>query len=323
MTRNHYTGEKDMGKGPPDGYNNMPRLAVGAALRSGELINPGTRELVVYCAIHKPTPSTAKAWKHGWWAADDFVWAFYDTALFTKTAVPEALGYNGSRENHRHVGMCRDVETAHRDGTLQASAMWCGCERCTAFDFRNCLMKHELGVMKTVHSKLAPNQVLPTTRTMALEEFARSIAAGQVAAVHADRRDWGIEGPYWLAQMLGLACQTTQDQMMEGSMVKAGTWLVPAKWYKCRQFSHRGYVLLSAAFNLNVNALVRLPEPVQFEPAGTRARQPAAVAEPTRRNAPRGARARAPAPAPTPAREKMFFLGEPKHNEILQSLACV
>ena len=48
--------------------------------------------------------------------------AYYDTALFTKKAVPEAEGYSGSMENHCHVGLCKDTETAERDGPLQVTA---------------------------------------------------------------------------------------------------------------------------------------------------------------------------------------------------------
>ena len=51
-----------------------------------------------------------------------YIWAYYDTALFTKKAVPEAEGYSGSMENHCHVGLCKDTETAERDGPLQVTA---------------------------------------------------------------------------------------------------------------------------------------------------------------------------------------------------------
>ena len=92
---------------------------MAAGLKNGELLNPGTRDLVTFLAQRCRTPSVAKEKKHGWWAAEGYIWAYYDTALFTKKAVPEAEGYSGSMENHCHIGMCKDKETAERNGPLQ------------------------------------------------------------------------------------------------------------------------------------------------------------------------------------------------------------
>ena len=64
-------------------------------------VDPGTREMVTYLAKRCATPSKAKASKHGWWGAEGYIWAYYDTALFTKKAVPEAEGYAGSKEMHQ------------------------------------------------------------------------------------------------------------------------------------------------------------------------------------------------------------------------------
>ena len=75
-------------------------------------------------------------------------------------------------------------------------------------------MKGEFGVMKRVHCKLAKNQQVSETRSVGLETFAGSLDKGQVRAVHASRAEWGIEGPYWLAQMQGKAYQTTEDQVI-------------------------------------------------------------------------------------------------------------
>ena len=62
-------------------------------------------------------------------------------------------------------------------------------------------MKSEFGLLKTVYCKLAKNQNLSETRSMALEEFALSLDAGQTRAVHASKAEWGREGPYWLANV--------------------------------------------------------------------------------------------------------------------------
>jgi hypothetical protein len=122
VARSHFTHEAQDGKGPSDGYNNVPRHGVAAGLLNGELLNPGTHDLIRFLARQCATPSVAKDKKHGWWGAEGYIWAYYDTALFTKKAVPEAEGYSGSMENHCHVGLCTDPETAERYGPLQVTA---------------------------------------------------------------------------------------------------------------------------------------------------------------------------------------------------------
>ena len=79
VTRSHFTHEASDGKGPSDGYNNVPRHAVAAGLRANELLDPGTRELVTYLAKRCPSPSVAKALKQGWWAAEGYIWAYSTT----------------------------------------------------------------------------------------------------------------------------------------------------------------------------------------------------------------------------------------------------
>ena len=177
--------------------------------------------------------------KHGWWAAEGYIWAYYDTALFTKKAVPVAEEYSGSMENHCHIGQCLDRETAERDGPLLARGIWCGCQPCVNYDFGNCLMRSEFGPYKQVFVKLAKDQQLSQTRSMALEEFAESLDKGQVRAVHASRTEWKIEGPYWLVLILGKAHQTHEDQVLAGQEIPKGYWLVKAQWYKLVQTSQR------------------------------------------------------------------------------------
>ena len=273
-------------------------------------------------------------------------------------------------ENHQHVGMCMDKETAERDGPLLARTIFCGCERCVNFDFSNCLMKSEFGTMKRVFCKvrahasrtrhtrkrmhihhhvlraqLARNQHVAETRSIALEEFALLLDKDQTHAVHASRTEWHIEGPYWLAKLLGKAYQTQEDQVrpspeihqgpwhmlsclwqvIAGQQVPKGYWLVKARFYKLVQTSQRAYVLLKEEIELNVNALVRLPEPVTFDEVKAR-KKPVQPAQPARQQPTRAAAAPPappPAPPPGPKKEKPNFLGEPKHNEILASLAQV
>jgi hypothetical protein len=78
------------GKAGYDSLGYMPKLAVSEAIESSALLNPGTRDLVIYLAKHKPSPSVAKADKSGWEAPGRYMYAFYDTSKFTRFAVPDA-----------------------------------------------------------------------------------------------------------------------------------------------------------------------------------------------------------------------------------------
>ena len=106
---------------------------------------------------------------------------------------------------------------------------------------------------------------------------------------------------------------------------RKGYWLVKAQWYKLVQTSQRAYVLLPEIIQLNVNAMVRLPEPITFEPVKSRKQPKAkAPAEPTRGSDRLRTQAPPPPPPPPkPQREKHNYLVEPTNNVILSSLAQV
>jgi hypothetical protein len=55
------------GKNICDGYSNVPTSSIRLAIQREELINPGTRELVLCLATKKQAPSTLKGLKAGWW----------------------------------------------------------------------------------------------------------------------------------------------------------------------------------------------------------------------------------------------------------------
>ena len=138
------------------------------------------------------------------------------------------------------------------------------------------------GGFKHVYCKLAKNQHISETRSMALEEFALTLDAGQTHAVHSSKTEWYIEGPYWLAKILGKAYQTEEDMVLNGQEIPKGYWLVPAQWYKLVQTSQRAYVVLAGKIQLNVNSMVRLPEPIEFEKVKERKKSQAPAAVPTR-----------------------------------------
>ena len=84
-------------------------------------------------------------------------------------------------------------------------------------------------------------------------------------------------------------------------------------------------MLQKEKIKLNVNAMVRLPEPIEFEQVKTR-KALAPQATPIKSSPRLQAKTSMQPPPPKPKqpeREKPHFLGEPAHNEILVSLAHV
>jgi len=145
------------GKGGADGASNLPRMVVHNALINEELLDPTTRELVVFLAQHKHGPSVAGPSKQGWWAADEYVWVYYDTRLFTASRVPEAEGFDGSSQMHAIHGRCVAPEAAKNDGPLNARGLFCSCDPCEQFDFSPgaCKMHAEFGPYKMEYAKRA------------------------------------------------------------------------------------------------------------------------------------------------------------------------
>ena len=101
----------------------MPKHALEHAIESGALIDPGTRELVLYMAEHKQEPSIPKARKNGWEAVDGYFWGYIDTVRFTKAAVPAADSWKGSKSFHEYAGRCTDQRRAESDGPLQVLSL--------------------------------------------------------------------------------------------------------------------------------------------------------------------------------------------------------
>ena len=81
IVRVHVKKVESHGKaGATDGEGNVPTFALKAAIESGALLHPGTRELVLFLADHRRAPSVAKEAKDGWQAATKYFWGYIDTA---------------------------------------------------------------------------------------------------------------------------------------------------------------------------------------------------------------------------------------------------
>ena len=138
--------------GATDGNGNVPTFAIKAAIESGKLVNPGTRDLVLFLADHlRNGPSVAKLHKDGWQAATKYFVGYFDTAKFTKRAVPEceAKGWHCT-DQHVYVGMCADAQKAERDGPLRTGRMFCACPPCTLLDYDSCERTKQVGRMRPV-----------------------------------------------------------------------------------------------------------------------------------------------------------------------------
>ena len=74
------------GKNVCDSLSNMPARTLARAIERGDTLLPGTREKVLYLALHCATPATAKMWKDGWWTVGRIFWGYYEHRQFTACA---------------------------------------------------------------------------------------------------------------------------------------------------------------------------------------------------------------------------------------------
>ena len=151
-------------------------------------------------------------------------------------------------------------------------------------------MKVEFGLLELKYVKRKVEAIPRQSRGMLLREFAATLHAGQVVAVHAAHADVRLEGSYWLASLCSDAYEALADDLHSTDQVQAGWWVVKAQWYKLEQVSHRGYRLLPDEFPLVVQHIIRIP--VEFD-----------------------------ASRHLSTRSSLSFLNEQKHNAILSSVA--
>ena len=81
------------------------------------------------------------------------------------------------------------------------------------------------------------------TRTQALDEFAATLATGQVHALAATRAERHLEGNVWLCVLLGAAYLAPADMVHSTDGIEAGWWVVKAKYFRVVQRSPRRYQL--------------------------------------------------------------------------------
>ena len=248
------------GKGPCDAQSLVLKFTIKEAITTGKMLDPGTRELVLFMAEHKQAPSIAKANKAGWEAPQDYYYGFFDTAKFTKRAVPDATGFKGCRGHHVFHGACQDLELAERNGPLQVCKMFCACNACLVGQFDACIMMAEMGrmVRQPKGALRMKGAALSHSMMLSLEAFADALDAGWLVAVDADKAEHDLEGVYWLARLSGPAFVVPEDMVHSGQQYCEGWLVAPGQWYKLKQRSERGYELLEPKVWIVVNHMIRL-----------------------------------------------------------------
>ena len=222
------------GKNVCDALSNLIQAALRGAVSNGDLVDGGTRELVLWLAQHKPHPSVSKLKKDGWWAIDDIFYGYFDPARFTKVVVPDAKGFVGSADKHRFVGLCADAGKAQRDGPVEVSTSFCGCARCTVFDFSACLMRGVGGMSTQLKRQVVPRVSTSgaPSQSKTLAEFASELRPKQLRALRVDSTEHHLEGGWWLCEIQGCAVQATEQMACATDLFESGWWVVEIKWYQ-------------------------------------------------------------------------------------------
>lgn len=294
--------EPHHGKSGCDGYSNVPTHAIKDAIRSGHIINPTTREMVLYLAVHKQFPSIPKHMKRGWESADRYFYGFMDSSKFTKFAVPDADAKGwGSKSFGEKVGLCTDRAKAEKEGPLHVRHSFCACKPCICLEFDKCEMMQHVGKMTRVSAPLDNSAATRRPMLESLEEWADCLCAGMLVAVRAGEG----EHDYWLAKLLGSAFAVPSSLVHAGDEYEEGWLVVEAQYYDIEQRSPRGFKLLPQKKLLVVNALVRL-KGLQFDRS--------------RRSCAMGTRAFHGEPIETRGRGGLEILSEDYHNEIMANL---
>ena len=261
IVRVHVKKVESHGKaGATDGSGNVATFALKAAIESGVLVDPGTRELVLFLADHRRKPSVGQESKDGFQAVTKYFWGFFDTAKFTKSKVPdcEARGWK-CNDQHMYAGLCADLQKAERDGPLRVNRMFCVCLPCSLLDFERCEMTAMMGRSRPVTVPLPRNTPSRVSQLESLDAWAKVLKPGMVVAVRAPAAEHGLEGSFWLALIMSEAFPVTEDMVHQSAEYEAGFLVVKAKYYSLEQRSPRGYVLKDEEWILDVNAMIRLP----------------------------------------------------------------
>ena len=214
------------GKNVCDPLSNMPKRTLNEAIGRGDMINVGTREVVLYLARHRSTPEVAKLVKDGWWTVGRIFYAYYDHRQFTALNVPKAVGFSNSHECHLFAGLGKDVEAARLHGPLAVRGNVCACPPCTAGNFEACEMATLLGAVRRVKVPREQNNMAGLRQMESLQQWAASLKKSQVAATRVASDEACIEGLYWLVLLLGIPYTLEKDTVFNTDTFEKGDLVV-------------------------------------------------------------------------------------------------
>ena len=249
------------GKSGCDGNSNTPVRALKHAIEHKLMgPNPGTRELVLFLAEHKPFTSTPKVAKRGWEAIGRIFYGYMNTDLFTKTIVPDADGskFRDSTKHHSFIGRHSNAQV-FKHGELQACHEFCACSQCLLGHYTACTLKSEMGSMHRVAVPWLSGA--PLRQLEELEAWGEMLKGGMIVAFTADSKDkqkYPLEGNYYLARVKGPAYPVPESQVHASDQFEEGWLVVKAQWFEIVTTSPRCYKLQSVERTLVVNEMIRL-----------------------------------------------------------------
>ena len=261
------------GKNICDALSNSVAAALRGAVERGDVIDPSTRNLVLYLAQQYQVPATAKVKKDGWWAVSEIYYGYFDPSCYTQAAVAPAQPLKGSDSYRRYIGRNRHPN-ALRTGPLELSAHFCGCVNCCKYDFEHCLMHGKGGIstrlVQGFCGRADSHSGLPSL-SEDLQVFAtRDVHADTVGVVAADSSEQHIEGGYWLVWIKCKPYKATRREACATDVIEEGWWTVKIQWFEFQPElgeSPRHYALKPGERLLAVNALVRIGQ-IHFQSSG-------------------------------------------------------
>mmetsp|Transcript_33525 Transcript_33525/g.110852 ORF Transcript_33525/g.110852 Transcript_33525/m.110852 type:complete len:140 (-) Transcript_33525:144-563(-) len=92
------------------------------------------------------------------------------------------------------------------------------------------------GRVKKQKAPRAAGETAELRQMESLEVWAASLKAKQLAAAgRANRREWSLEGLYWLAVLKGKAYTLAEDTVVNTDTIPAGYLVVKAQWLRLEQ----------------------------------------------------------------------------------------
>jgi hypothetical protein len=239
--KSHVKNVTHHGKSSSDGESNDPKQIIKEGMRSGHLVDPGTRELALYLAQARHAPVTPGSKKRGWWASDMILFGYFsDKALKAAAAfVPEAEPIEGSMKMHFMVGLGIDAAACsvlHKEEP-------CFCKPCDfpLFEFGKCeLVARGLvpghGLAKCEEKGGCNSSRSSKQRQACMVTFRKALKPGNFCAVRIDKNGTKTDDAdqeFWVVQLKSEFYHVQQGGFSRGSGLQAGNAAVDAVWLDC------------------------------------------------------------------------------------------